>query len=331
MPLYYSTFPSGFEPAVEEFLQRDMPGVQLVRMMDGAVEYRRTGAPVKQFPKWFNNSFLILTSFPRANRDPLQEMVRLAAQRGVDTDTLTAHLPPNATGFRAMFMIEGILAHAGLKTMAKAEEFLTVSAGLTPERARPDVEFWYLYRREGLGFLLMRLTQHKDTARELSPGELRPDIAQMLCRLSGPKPTDVFLDPFAGYGGIVKARLSGPAASITAGDIRPTPQLTALQGKAQVVRMDALNMAEVVSGSVDAIVTDPPWGQFEPLPDPTGFYGRFLAEARRVLKKGGRLVLLTGLKREAEAALKLGFAIDQRLDVLVSGKKAAVFVCRNVK
>ena len=333
MPLYYSTFASGFEPAIDGLMQRDLPGTQVMRVLEGAVEYRRTGAPIKHFPRWFNNSFLCLTTFPRANRDPLQEMVRLATQRGVDSDTLMAHLPAKATGFRAMFMIEGTLAHAGLKTMAKAEEFLALSSGLTPERARPDVEFWFLYRREGIGFLLMRLTQHRDTAKELNQGELRPDIAHMLCRLSNPKPTDVFLDPFAGYGGIVKARQAVPAASIVAGDIRPTAQLQALaSGTTRVLAMDAREMGDKVpSGSVDVIVTDPPWGQFEQLENPGAFYGRFLAEARRVLRRGGRLVLLTALKKEAENALKLGFAIDERLDVLVSGKKAAVFVCRNVK
>lgn len=331
MPQYYSTFPAGFEPAIEEFIARDMPGAQVLRMLEGAAEYKRRGV-LKEFPRWFNNTYLCLTTFPRAPKDPIQDMVRLALQRGVDSGVLSSHLPAGAATFRAMFMLDGELAHAGLKTMAKAEEFLSAASGLKPGRARPDVEFWFLYRREGMGFLLMRLTQHKDYARQIEAGELRPDIAHILCRLSNPRPSDVFLDPFAGYGGIVKARLATPAAEVVAGDISPSPSLqNVLKGAANArsIKMDALNMQSIQSRSVDAIVCDPPWGAHKPLPDAAQFYGRFASEARRVLKKGGRLVMLTALKKEAEAALDQCFAIDGRLDVLVSGRKAAVFICRN--
>ena len=331
MPQYYSTFPSGFEPAIEEFITRDMPGTQIQRVLDGAVEYRRGGV-LKDPPQWFNNTFLCLTTFPKAPNDALQDMVRLAVQRGIDSEVIMSHLPSDASSFRAMFMMEGLLAHTGIKTMAKVEDFLAKSSGLSVKRARPDVEFWFLYRSEGIGFLLMRLTKHKDYAKELNPGELRPDIAHLLCRLSNPKPADVFLDPFAGYGGIVKARMEYPAESITASDLSQqalAALVAATRAKnARALCMDALKMEAMPSGSVDALVCDPPWGEHTPLENPADFYGRFCAEARRVLKKDGRMVMLTALKKEAEAALRLGFAIDQRLDVLVSGKKAAVFQCR---
>lgn len=331
MAQYYSTFPAGFEPVIEDFIARDMPGVQVLRMLEGAVEYKRRGV-LSDIPPWFNNTFLCLTTFPRAVKDPIQHMVRLALTHGVDADTIFNHLPEGAATFRAMFMVDGLLTHAGDKTMAKTEAFLAEFSGLKPGRALPDVEFWFLYRKEGMGFLLMRLTYHKDYAQQLHPGELRPDIASLLCRLSNPKPGDAFLDPFAGYGGIVKARMRYPAAKITAGDTTLTPELKyALRGadNADALKMDARDMAAIPSGSIDAIVCDPPWGEYEPLPDPAAFYGKFAAEARRVLKKDGRLVMLTALKKEAEAALRMNFALDGRLDVLVSGKKAVVFLCRN--
>ncbi len=337
MPQYYSTFPSGFEPVIEEFIKADLPGTQILRVLDGAVEYRRS-AVLSESPRWFNNSFLCLTTFPRSakSKDPIQDMVRLALQRGVDSDVIARHLPDGAATCRAMFMVEGLLAHVGDRTLAKTEEFLSMNSGLSIQRARPDVEFWFLYRSEGLGFLLMRLTRHRDFARELPAGELRPDIASLLVRLSNPKINDVFLDPFAGHGGIVKARLASPAASVTAGDAngRLAAELGAVcapHKHARALTMDALDMGAIASGSVDAIVCDPPWGDHEPLENPTEFYGRFCAEARRVLKRDGRLVILSALKREAEGALRTGFAVERRLDVLVSGKKASVFVCRCVK
>lgn len=328
MAQYYSTFPIGFEPAVEEFITRDMPGTQVLRTLDGAVEYKRRGV-LQSFPPWLNNTFLCLTTFPRAPKEPMQDMVRLALTRGVDSETIMNHLPDGAATFRAMFMIDGQITHAGDKTMAKAEEFLAASSGLSPGRALPDVEFWFLYRKEGIGFLLMRLSYQKDMRQPL-PGELRRDIAALLCRLSNPKPDDVFLDPFARYG-IAKARLLYPSASVTAGDAANTAEVSmSLRGKpnAQVMRMDAVDMTAVQSGSVDAIACAPWWDE-EKLDDPGMQYGKFAAEARRVLKKNGRLVLLSAMKREAEVALRLNFALDGKLEVLVAGKKAVVFTCRN--
>jgi hypothetical protein len=330
MPQYYSTFPAGFEPAIEELISKDMPGTQVLRTMEGAVEYKRRTV-LKEYPRWFHNTFLCLMTFPRSPKDAIQDMVRLTLQRGVDTDTIFEHMPEGASTFRVMFMMEGLLAHAGMKTMEKTEMFLSQASGLKPGRAKPDVEFWFVYRREGMGFLLMRLTQHRESE-EPQAGELRQDIANLLCRLSNPRPADVFLDPFAGYGGIVKARLGSPAVSITAGDISLQPALqAAVRGitYAKALRMDALDMAAVPPGSVDAIVCDPPWGEYTKLADPAGFYGRFAAEARRVLKRDGRLVMLTALKKEAESVLKMNFTVEGRLDVLVSGRKAAVFICRN--
>lgn len=330
MAQYYSTFPSGFEPAIEEFITRDMPGVQLLRMLDGAVEYKRRGT-LTDIPPWFNNTFLCLTTFPRAPKDPIQHMVRLALTHGVDSETILNHMPDGAATFRAMFMVDGLITHAGEKTMGKSEAFLSEMSGLRPGRALPDVEFWFLYRsKEGLGFLLMRLTYRKESSQR--SGELRQDIASLLCRLTNPKPGETFLDPFAGSGGIVRARLRTPAEKVIAGDIAPSAELRyALRGAANgsVVKMNALDMADIPSGSVDAIACDPPWGENAPMTDPQAFFGKLAAETRRVLKRGGRLVLMTTFKKEAEEALSMNFALDGRLEVLVAGRKATVFVCRS--
>ncbi len=332
MAQYYSTFPAGFEPAIEEFIARDMPGVQLLRTLEGAVEYKRRGT-LTEIPTWFNNTFLCLTTFARAPKDPIQHMVRLALTRGVDSETILNHMPDGAATFRAMFMVDGLISHTGEKTMAKAEAFLADMSGLRPGRALPDVEFWFLYRsKEGLGFLLMRLTYRKEQGQQARPGELRPDIASLLCRLTNPKPGETFLDPFAGSGGIARARLRTPAEKVIAGDIAPSADLRyALRGadNGTILKMDALAMADIPSGSVDAIACDPPWGDTMPIANAQTFYGKFAAEAKRVLKRGGRLVMLTALKKEAEEALVMNFALDGRLEVLVAGKKATVFICRN--
>ena len=72
MPLFYSTFVPGLEEATQRLFQRDMPGCSIEKMLSGAVQYRRKGAP-KAPPSWLNNTFLSLSTFARQDKDADRE------------------------------------------------------------------------------------------------------------------------------------------------------------------------------------------------------------------------------------------------------------------
>ncbi len=86
-------------------------------------------------------------------------------------------------------------------------------------------------------------------------------------------------------------------------------------------RDDALNLSRYEDASIHKIVTDPPWGQFKELPV-AEFYPAMLKEFARVLRSGGKLVILTA----ENLTLDERFTLSKKFNILVSGKKAAVYV-----
>lgn len=150
----------------------------------------------------------------------------------------------------------------------------------------------------------------------------------------------------------------GNQAVIHASDLdaeRVTDLETRFTGNAAVTvgHCDALKLAHIADSSVDLIVTDPPWGFWEGSAysgenSIEALYEKMLAEFARVLKIGSRAVVLTGAKREFEEAVgksavfarcagnvapadasgASGAGDSFRTDILVNGKKSAVFVLK---
>jgi tRNA (guanine6-N2)-methyltransferase len=145
------------------------------------------------------------------------------------------------------------------------------------------------------------------------------------------------LDPFCGYGAIpLECARSFPAKQIIASDndaalVVALQRKVASHGKASNVRVhrrDALHLTEIAAGSVQRVITDPPWGYFQQSDvDFAAFYAQMLGEWARVLSAGGLCVVLTARKHEFEAAATdtPALAVLVKYDILVSGKKAAVY------
>ena len=85
---------------------------------------------------------------------------------------------------------------------------------------------------------------------------------------------------------------------------------------------DATRLDGIDEHSVDVVVTDPPWGEYEK--ENVGpLYARFLERLRIVLKPEGRVVLLLSRSAASGAAIEASpFEVVDRYDMLVSGRKA---------
>lgn len=220
--------------------------------------------------------------------------------------------------------------------LMKIESVILKIKGMKLNVKKPDLEFWAILRREGYGFFGIRITYpfRNEIARER--GELRKEISYIMSFLSRPSPEDIVLDPFSGYGSIPMERAENfPYKEIIALENDPrlisklNKKLTSSKKRIRVILGDALDMKQIRSGSIDNIITDPPWGEYEKLPNLGEFYGCMLREFKRVLKSGGTAVLLVGAKEEFEKVLKAEFArifvLEEKYEILVSGKKAAIY------
>ena len=284
------------------------------------------------------NSFYIIKSFaPRAAGSISDMAMKIIDDRGLGLNLPVRYGPRNT--FRVITSVANQLVQLDGDLMQKLEHRITNKTGLRTNRAKPDFEFWLSQRSEGYGFFAFRLSYHKAYDKILQKGELRPELANILCRLSKPLPDELFLDPFCGSGAIPIQRAKFfPKGLVIASDIdeqkvdslKNRIKALGLTKRVVVRRDDALNLTRYQPGSIHKIVTDPPWGHFTQMSSPiTDFYACMLTEFSRVLRPGGRSIIVTGETLALENGLDIlpsRLTVAQRFNILLSGKKAGVYV-----
>jgi hypothetical protein len=334
MPLWFATHAAGFGPLVAALAARDLPRSRPRADGDNAVVVEAEAEP-RQLLAYCRGLLLLHAELPGGLDRAARELAKGAragfVRRGGGTFALRAFGPddPAPLAPDARRGLEGLLARA---------------TGGRPDSRRPEREFRLLERGDGRVLFLERITRRAPADEEAPrPGELPRTTCRLLAELSLPRPDDVFLDPFCGYGGIVLERaLAAPYRFAFAQDLEPAKVATvkeALGGKAFEKRRktifpkarDALDEGAFEPGFVTAVATDPPWGLYEGGADASSaasLLERFLGSAPRLLAPGGRLVLL--VSRDLAPALAArepagagGLRLAERLDVLVSGKKAS--------
>ena len=316
--LFYATFISGFDSLVARLLHRD--GMNVVRMLDGAVEFESEAIP--QDIPYLNNIFIILR---RLNHTNLSRLAQDVIARQLDS------IPFKPRNFRVFVSQENELVSLPGNIMHDlVDAFSRLSRSpFSPRQA--EAEFWLLSRSEGVSYCLYRLTSVK---KHCAKGELRPELATLLCEASEPQADDIVLDPFAGSGSIpfARSRLKQSFHGIFASEIR-SELVDAIKKKARKIPNGKMQRSFFVrqqdflantfqSDYFTAIITDPPWGIYEPVPH--DFYPSALKEFARLLKPDGHLVMLTAYPN-ISVMMPPQFTSVNEYHILVSGQKATVF------
>ena len=321
---YYSTFIPGLGEPVEEALRSTLPDSKILLSLDGLVAYEAAAKPefIGQLP-FVTNSFYILKRFEGAS------MPEMAVEAAKDP---AWDIGPVRGTFRVIASVANQLVALDNKIMVALEKRIAEKTKLRPNRSKPDHEFWLLERSEGYGFFALRVSHHKAYDKSLQKGELRPELANILCRLSDPAPNELFLDPFCGSGAIPIQRAKFFAPGLVIASDSDEKKIEALKERIKdlglkkrvvVRRDDALHLARYEGGSIHKIVTDPPWGHFANTDLPIEeFYRAMLTEFARVLRPGGKLVLLTAENLNLDER----FTLTKEFNILMSGKKARVYV-----
>jgi tRNA G10 N-methylase Trm11 len=96
-----------------------------------------------------------------------------------------------------------------------------------------------------------------------------------------------------------------------------------------VKKVDIRNInRELSTESIDKIITDPPWGIFEKIEEGIQrFYDMILNNLTKLLKKDGRMIILSAKKDECEKAISTikCLKIESIYNILVSGKKSSIY------
>lgn len=337
MKTYFSTFITGTQEIVKKFLVKR--GMKIKLLLDGLVVYE-FDYPEREIRNFsiFNNTYLLLQSF--SNLDPnaksLEKILAVVAHDKDLSHKIAVNLPSRRRNFKIVSSLENRMVPVSRALLRTLEAVILRTRGMRLNIKKPDLEFWALLRREGYGFFGIRITYPFRDESYREKGELRKEIAYIMSFISKPSPKDVVLDPFAGHGTIPLERAgSFPYKEIIAVDkdgylvSKLKQKIKTFRKRITVIRGDALTLNEIQDGSVDKIISDPPWGEYKEIPTLEKFYEAMLKEFNRILKPDGIIILLIGAKEIFENVLQGKFAdtfwLKRKYNILVSGKKAAIY------
>ncbi len=186
-----------------------------------------------------------------------------------------------------------------------------------------------------------RTMRHRHNRAIELPASLRPSVAAAMVFLSQPHPHDVFLDPMCGSGTILLERLAfGDAQSIRGADVAPealraTRANLGKKGRQRVQLWlgDGEHLPARAS-SVNKIVCNLPFGHQIGTPAQIKrLYPTFLAEVARVLRPGGKAVLLSSEFDRLKDAIRQqpSLEIGEGHSIAVLGKWGRIYVVEKVR
>lgn len=330
MNRFYSTCAAGLEQIADGIASSTIRSYTLRRALAGALLYD-AAEDLPRLPV-FQNTYQVLAEYRSSESIERAAAHLLKMPQALSAARQSIQLR-HYRSFRFMFSDQNKLVAINPGTRAALERAI---CGASVDRVSPETELLLLRRSEGIVLLLLRLTRRNGTEKTLARGELSPAIASAMAYLVSPRPDGIFLDPFSGHGAIGLARMRlGTVKEMHLFDIDPV-MINAMMARRElrrpnvfIRRMDAMQLTDFLpSDSITELATDPPWGLFTPLPEPApGFYRKMLAQFAGVLAQGGRLCVLTAEKSafECAAAERKDLIFDSRIDILVNGKKAALY------
>ncbi len=327
MAEFISSFITGFQHVVEKNLPQILAGVKILHVFDGLIHYQYAGDS-HNLDKiiYFNNTFFVLKTMKGKG-------LNFPSLVGAVSSEKKYYLINKGT-FRVRFQNENQFVKVDKNISKKAEETVLHNSKLHLDRLSPTTEIWYSIRREGFAFCGQLISKREFTEKNLNKGELRPEIAYLICCYADLNQDDVVAEPFCGYGSIPvqlikKFRFQKLFASdIDKEKISINMQKKQLKDNPQIELSvnDAFVLPQIIDRSVDVVITDPPWGYFEQIDDIGEFYKKMFTSFKRILKENGRMIILSARKDEIEkAALEMNVQILSSLHTLVNGKKASLY------
>ncbi|SFI59236.1 23S rRNA G2445 N2-methylase RlmL [Treponema bryantii] len=326
MAEFVSSFITGFQSVIEQDLTKRFKNLKIINLYDGLVHYRFDGDS-RELDKiiYFNNTFFVLKTMKGKGLSFPSLVGSVCSGKN--------YFLVNKGSFRVRFQNENQFAKVDKNLTRRAEDYVLQNSKLKLDRLSPTNEVWFSIRREGFAFCGELISKREFTEKNLNKGELRPEIAYLICCFADIQASDTILEPFCGYGSIpVQLAKKFRFEKLYVSDLdseRATQTAARKQLSAPNIECcaaDATVLSHIADKSINLVITDPPWGYFEELPDIEGFYKKMFASFDRVLTQDGRMVILSARKEELErTAAAAGFKIQNSLHTLVNGKKAGVY------
>jgi len=322
MPHYFITFPSGFLDNAVRLLIQSNKQINILYQEDGFVLFS-SKSPLKEKLSFATNQFYLCTFGKVKSQLPDAILQQLDMSR--------IYTPNKAVSFRIMVSNEGQTASINPKVLSNTEKRIMLVTGQKVNRNKPSGEYWLYIRRSGKWFFGYRETT--TIKKEYAAGELKYEISELVTSLIQTTEQSVILDPFAGSGSLLEPIVkNGKYKKIIFGDIdkanlRKLTERFANQKNMFIKKMDATNMSEIATRSIDFIITDPPWGRYKKY-NIDKLYSQMLSEFERIMKVNSRLIVITAATKEFDKAIGMHnhFKVIMTKKILISGQKACLYL-----
>ena len=356
MNLFYASFIPGLQRVIAGVLRERLSDIKIHMLLDGAVVFETETSYDKLNFFCFNNIFAVIDIMEQDEKSgALERHIKAVCGSAVNLYQI-ANNSKNIRTFRVVISEENTPVSIDEKFRSLAERFIIKHSGLKVSRSLPDTEFWFLYRREDktniegkplskdFSIFMKRLTLRPSWEKTLHKGELPPPLAWILCRLAGLVYSDTVLDPFCGYGSIPETAMKhfhitkfiacdndSEAASYAEKKIKKRKA-----GEFILHRSDFFDLPSLIpKKSIDVIITDPPWGNYKKN-NSGGFLNKMFDIFSVLLKDGGacgevsrvRAVVLYANEESFLNAIHAEFEVKESIPILLSGKKAVIYVLK---
>ena len=306
MRRYFSTFPAGcYEIISRNIKSFQLNDLKIVEHDDSSVIFESL-LPIERLTelRYFTNVYIVL----EGSAPTIKPVLR-------------------GKYFRLMLLKNGTANQLEVSERTKLESKIKQEFGLEPNTHLSKNDFYVIERLSGNRLFTLRLPKAGFKKEKLSKGELRPELAYILCLSAGMKAKYTLVDLFAGYGSIPAEAIRGfGCKNVIAIDSQLLPkrhEYSAITWH----KADARDLNFITNNSVDRVITDPPWGNYDSQIDNLqSLYVDFTKEMTRILKPNGIAVVLSGYDKAQECLEKTGnLLLIKKWNILVSGKKAMIF------
>jgi len=358
--LFYAAFVPGLQNFIEQVIKERLRNneVKIHKLLDGAVLFETETTYDKLNFFCFNNIFAVIDIQEDVHTETrrhgehggngkqsvnvLESFIKSILVKEIDSRGVIANNSKSFNTFRIVVSNENVPAAIDEKLRVQAENYISRLSSLKVNRSLPDTEFWFLYRRDekskkNFSVFMKRLTLRSSWEKTLHKGELPPPVAWVLCRLANLVHSDTVLDPFCGYGSIPEAAFKyfhitrfiacdndSEAAKYSTGRF-----IKRKKGEFNFYRTDFTELPSLLPEEIDAIVTDPPWGHFKES-NIDGFLAKMFEVFNKLLKDGGRAVVLYANDENFTKAIPSSFELQTQIPILLSGKKAVIYTLRKI-
>ena len=330
--LFCGTFAPGLEGLIEKYLEKRSKNIKIIQKAHGLIFFESTYSlhELRQL-KVFNALYLVIVKLQDGDFFDLSKRIqRVLANK---KDTIRSYIKNKK--FNLFFFENGKSLKINDEIYFSIADSIRDSLGIHKSSNDGQLDISVIKRSDIGVFAGIKII--KDETIGKTRGMLPFALSYLISWYSEPKPDDVICDPFFGYGGLAEARAKGfPFKKYIISDKSIETKQFMVDFKKKLSNVEFYTSDVMTDGfkaesnTVSRVLTDPPWGDFENIDQIDNLYINIIKEVNRVLKYGGKAVLIVSRDLSNFVSMKASsgeygkWKIFDRIDILISGKKASI-------